>query len=184
MAPMGRGPEANALMAELEREGVRTKLCAKREGQGVPSAYVIRWVPATREGDPPGIKKSTKVERTVINYNPIPDLTHEEFIRLLSPLLYPVSPSTPNRSPTSPEARHIGDEVVHIPSAEPPFDWLHFEGRTAQTTLSNMTGIDGFVRDRGWRSKMVFSLDCMRPGRPGQDAVSSPYLGPGTTLTT
>lgn len=158
VAPLGRGPEASGLLNELEREGIRTKFCARREGEGVPSAYVIR----TSAG--PGRKSS----RTIINYNPIPDLTHEEFIRTLSPLLYPVL--TPSASPTSPS--YGGEDAVHVPSNEPPFDWLHFEGRTAQTTLSNMTGLDGFARDRGWRSKMVFSLDCMRAGRPGQEAVS------------
>ncbi|KAG8985146.1 hypothetical protein FRB90_004911 [Tulasnella sp. 427] len=157
VAPLGRGPEASALLNELEREGIRTKFCARREGEGVPSAYVIR----TSAG--PGRKSS----RTIINYNPIPDLTHEEFIRTLSPLLYPVL--TPSASPTSPS--YGGEDAIHIPSNEPPFDWLHFEGRTAQTTLSNMTGLDGLARDRGWRSRMVFSLDCMRAGRPGQEAL-------------
>lgn len=157
VAPIGRGPEASALLNELEREGVRTKFCARREGEGVPSAYVIK-----SSGGP-----GRKSNRTIINYNPIPDLTHEEFIRTLSPLLYPVL--TPSASPTSPN--YAGEEVFHVPSNDPPFDWLHFEGRTAQTTLSNMTGLDGFARDRGWRSRMVFSLDCMRAGRPGQEAL-------------
>lgn len=162
VAPLGRGPDASALLNELEREGVRTKFCARREGEGVPSAYVIR------NSAGPG----RKANRTIINYNPIPDLTHEEFIRTLSPLLYPVL--TPSASPTSPN--YGGEDAFHVPSNDPPFDWLHFEGRTAQTTLSNMTGLDGFARDRGWRSRMVFSLDCMRAGRPGQEAVSAGSL--------
>ncbi|KIO23461.1 hypothetical protein M407DRAFT_78022 [Tulasnella calospora MUT 4182] len=157
VAPLGRGPDASALLGELEKEGVRTKFCARREGEGVPSAYVIR------NSAGPG----RKANRTIINYNPIPDLTHEEFIRTLSPLLYPVL--TPSASPTSPN--YGGEDAFHVPSNDPPFDWLHFEGRTAQTTLSNMTGLDGFARDRGWRSRMVFSLDCMRAGRPGQEAL-------------
>ncbi|KAG8902689.1 hypothetical protein FRB99_004253 [Tulasnella sp. 403] len=172
VAPIGRGSEANALLGDLEREGVRTKLCARREGEGVPSAYVLKTLLTPKDST-----TKPKIKRTVINYNPIPDLTHEEFIRLLSPLLYPISTPTsshslspPNRSPTSPETR-IGEEAIHVPSLEPPFDWFHFEGRTAQTTLSNMTGLDGFARDRGWRARMVFSLDCMRAGRPGQDAL-------------
>ncbi|KAG9042016.1 hypothetical protein FS837_011448 [Tulasnella sp. UAMH 9824] len=95
VAPLGRGPDASALLNELEREGVRTKFCARREGEGVPSAYVIR------NSAGPG----RKATRTIINYNPIPDLTHEEFIRTLSPLLYPVL--TPSASPTKSYARSL-----------------------------------------------------------------------------
>ena len=186
VAPVGRGSEAAALLSELEKEGVRTKLCARREGEGVPCAYVVKTsvqVPIQGEangntnGQP---RMQTRVKRTVINYNPIPDLTHDEFVRLLGPLLYPPvshsnsqgSSSPTNRTPTTPEGRFSTDEGVYFLSPDPPVDWLHFEGRTAQTTLSNLTGLDGFARDRGWRNKMVFSLDCCRVGRQGQEAVS------------
>ncbi|KAG8840214.1 hypothetical protein FRB96_009531, partial [Tulasnella sp. 330] len=108
-----------------------------------------------------------KTVRTIINYNPIPDLTHEEFIRCLTPLLYPVPlsphPQSQQRSPPDDGGSGAGQD--------PLFDWLHFEGRTAQTTLSNMTGLDGFAKEREWRGKMIFSLDCTRPGRPGQEAL-------------
>ncbi|KAG8997556.1 hypothetical protein FRB94_007611 [Tulasnella sp. JGI-2019a] len=175
VAPMGRGSEASAILHDLEKEGVWTKLCARREGEGVPSAYVIKSVKEVRRDGSPrngegtsrehgGERPQTRLKtiRTIINYNPIPDLTHEEFIRCLTPLLYPV-PASPNPSRSPMEDAQVAQD--------PLFDWLHFEGRTAQTTLSNMTGLDGFAKEREWRGRMVFSLDCTRPGRPGQEAL-------------
>lgn len=52
-----------------------------------------------------------------------------------------------------------------------PFDWLHFEGRSVKTTLSNITGIDGLARERKWRSHCVFSVDVGRKARQGVEAV-------------
>ncbi|KAG8969343.1 hypothetical protein FRC03_003444 [Tulasnella sp. 419] len=173
VAPVGRGSDASALLTELEKEGVKTKLCAKREGEGVPSAYVLK----SHFSASSATKTAPKSTRTVINYNPIPDITHEEFIRLLAPVLYPnVTPSSPALPTTPPinaipDRPSLEDNFLAIPAQDTPFDWLHFEGRTAQTTLSNMTGLDGFLRDRGWRGRVVFSLDCMRAGRPGQEAL-------------
>lgn len=46
----------------------------------------------------------------------------------------------------------------------PPFDWMHFEARAVPATLSNMTGIDGLARERGWRSRCIFSLSISRAG--------------------
>jgi hypothetical protein len=96
-------------------------------------------------------------------YNPIPDVSHEEFIRLLSPLLCPPTYLSSNLSPTQ--------SVVFRPLANPPFDWMHFEGRTVQTTLNNLSGLDGLAREREWRDKMVFSVLLNKPGRQGQEAV-------------
>jgi hypothetical protein len=45
------------------------------------------------------------------------------------------------------------------------------QGRTVQTTLSNLTGLDGLAQERGWRNKVVFSVEISRPGRQGQEAV-------------
>lgn len=42
VAPIGSGPEGSALRIELEREGISTQLCPKRETDGVPKAFVIR----------------------------------------------------------------------------------------------------------------------------------------------
>ncbi|KAG8867234.1 hypothetical protein FRB98_004292, partial [Tulasnella sp. 332] len=44
VAPMGRASEASSILHDLEKEGVWTKLCARSEGEGVPSAYVIKSV--------------------------------------------------------------------------------------------------------------------------------------------
>ena len=41
IAPIGTGPEGEALRVELQREGISTQLCARREADGVPKAFVI-----------------------------------------------------------------------------------------------------------------------------------------------
>ena len=127
----------------------------------------------------------------MINNNPLPDITHEEFVSLLGPVLVPENyaylgssttspPGTPNSigcgtpgqarrsisatSPTSPSARLSN-------SSPAPMDWIHFEGRSVKTTLSNMVGLDGLARERKWRSHCVFSLDACKV-RQGIEAVS------------
>lgn len=42
LAPIGSGPEGAAIRIELEREGISTQLCPKREADGVPKAFVLR----------------------------------------------------------------------------------------------------------------------------------------------
>lgn len=131
--------------------------------------------------------------KTVINHNPLPDITHEDFVSLLGPLLapenypqiplppaltpsLPVQGSTPSLPTTSPRPSQSGPRPVPFlfnPNSPAPFDWLHFEGRSVKTTLSNMTGLDGLARERKWRSHCVFSLDVGRKGRQGVEAVSS-----------
>ena len=61
--------------------------------------------------------------------------------------------------------------VITNPNSPAPFEWLHFEGRSVKTTLSNITGLDGLARERKWRSHCVFSLDVGRKGRQGIEAV-------------
>lgn len=53
------------------------------------------------------------------------------------------------------------------PTTPAPFDWLHFEGRSVRTTLTNMMGIDGLARERKWRRYCVFSVDVGRRARAG-----------------
>jgi len=108
-------------------------------------------------------------QQTIINYNPLPDITHEEFVTMLGPLLIPENYAHLVPSPSSPPAVN--------PSFPPnntnaPFEWLHFEGRSVKTTLSNMVGIDGLARERKWRNRCVFSLDVGRKARQGVQAVS------------
>lgn len=52
-----------------------------------------------------------------------------------------------------------------------PFDWIHFEGRSVKTTLSNMMGLEGLARERKWRSHCVFSVDIGRRAKQGVEAV-------------
>lgn len=113
----------------------------------------------------------------MVNHNPIPDVVHDEFVRLVAPLLSPPTPS----SGLEPDL------------SQAPFEWLHFEvgfnlvrcehvlilfgqGRTVQTTLSNLTGLDGLAQERGWRNRVVFSVEISRPGRQGQEAVRTCQL--------
>jgi ketohexokinase len=154
IAPIGGGPEGNALVRELEEARVSTRLCARRDGEGIPTAFIIN-----ADGGR---------SQTVVNYNPIPDITHDEFVQLISPLIYPQY-ANPN-SRLSPVPPHMQDPSLIDPSI-PPFDWIHFEGRTAQTTLNNMKGLDGLFREREWRHQIVISLEVGKPGRQGQEAL-------------
>jgi hypothetical protein len=120
-------------------------------------------------------------------------MTHDEFVSRLGPVLapenydIPSSPPPPHSSPSPasalpphPHGRKRSGSGHQIYGASPgtagyfphnisgggapPFDWMHFEGRAVQTTLANMTGIDGLARERGWRPRCVFSLQMSRAG--------------------
>ena len=130
--------------------------------------------------------------RTVINNNPLPDITHEEFVSLLGPVLVPENyaylnsgtssnpsspplyptqgPSNPRPSLSSPPGRppHLS---LHPSSSPAPLDWIHFEGRSVKTTLNNLVGLDGLAREKKWRSHCVFSVDVGRKTRQGVEAV-------------
>lgn len=132
----------------------------------------------------------------VVHHNPLPDITHEDFVSLLGPLLAPENyPSTGMTSgPTNPQlsstslsttsanprpstgSRPPGSQNLLNPNSPAPFDWLHFEGRTVKTTLNNITGLDGLARERKWRSHCVFSIDIGRKGRQGVEAVCLGYF--------
>jgi len=133
--------------------------------------------------------------KTVVNHNPLPDITHEDFVSILGPLLAPENypPTPPTTTPTAPTYGSSSSLVppptsgtprpsqsgprpplspsLFNPNSPAPFDWLHFEGRSVKTTLSNITGIDGLARERKWRSHCVFSVDVGRRGRQGVEAV-------------
>lgn len=132
--------------------------------------------------------------RTVVNHNPLPDITHEEFVTMLGPLLAPenymyllpspsdsptivpatpLTPISPSLSPQQSRSPRPGTPAhMSNPNSPAPFDWLHFEGRSVKTTLSNITGLDGLARERKWRSHCVFSVDVGRRGRQGVEAVN------------
>lgn len=95
----------------------------------------------------------------MINHNPIPDITHEEYFRILGPLLY--------------STLHSGGETPRFgqPTPGPPVDWFHFEGRSAHTTSENLQGLDSWLREREWRHRVVLSVELGRPGRVGQENV-------------
>ncbi|CUA69331.1 hypothetical protein RSOLAG22IIIB_08452 [Rhizoctonia solani] len=140
IAPVGSGPEGEAMLKELDAANVNTRLCVRRDASGVPAAYIMCATDGTK---------------SVVNHNPIPDILHDEFVRLVAPLLSPPTPAS----------------GIEPDLSQAPFEWLHFEGRTVQTTLSNMTGLDGLAQERGWRNKVVFSVEISRPGRQGQEAL-------------
>lgn len=164
IAPIGGGGEGASLRVELERERISTELCARRESEGVPKAFIIKSSESVCQfasiNELMCMSAIDDTEtHTIINHNPIPDITHEEFIRLLGPLLFPSIPEPP--SPAS-ESRN---------SPPPPIDWMHFEGRNTPTTLANMTGIDGWLREKEWRHRVVLSVEIGKPGRQGQEKV-------------
>lgn len=107
-------------------------------------------------------------QQTIINHNPLPDITHEEFVTMLGPLLIPENYAHLVPPPNSPPPANPS----FPPSTNAPFEWLHFEGRSVKTTLNNMVGIDGLARERKWRNHCVFSVDVGRKARQGVQAVS------------
>ncbi|KAJ3821888.1 hypothetical protein EV361DRAFT_793810 [Lentinula raphanica] len=168
VASLGGSEEGRMLIKELEREGVNTRYCKVWPDSGVPSAWVIQ----ATEND----------ARTVINHNPLPDITHEEFVSLLGPLLVPENYymySSPSPSPTltsssgpapSPSSINQSPNILN-PNSPAPLDWIHFEGRSVKTTLNNITGLDSLARERKWRSHCVFSVDVGRRSRQGIEAL-------------
>ncbi|KAI0086802.1 hypothetical protein BDY19DRAFT_958799 [Irpex rosettiformis] len=164
VAPLGGNEEGCMILRDLEREKVSTRYCKIWEEAGVPSAWVLH--------------ADDTDTRTVINNNPLPDITHEEFVSLLGPILAPenysylgMNQNTPlNSASTGASPR----PSVNLPSpnASPaPLDWIHFEGRSVKTTLSNIMGLDGLARERKWRSHCVFSVDVGRRARQGIEAL-------------
>ncbi|KAH9931749.1 hypothetical protein B0H21DRAFT_699790 [Amylocystis lapponica] len=189
VASLGGNEEGKMIIRELEKERVSTRFCKIWDDAGVPSA----WVLCAGDTD----------TRAVINNNPLPDITHEDFISLLGPLLAPenygymspvatpaspIIPATTNHAVTNLNALQPRTSIsAPLPSPPPPpppplpalrannspapFDWVHFEGRSVKTTLSNIMGLDGLARERKWRSHCVFSVDVGRRTRQGVEAL-------------
>ncbi|KAF9533812.1 hypothetical protein CPB83DRAFT_844555 [Crepidotus variabilis] len=180
VASLGGNEEGRMILRDLENEGIVTKFCKIWRDAGVPNS----WVLYSAEDN----------SRMVVHHNPLPDITHEDFVSLLGPLLAPENfPPAPTFSPTNsqygssttlsppspnpPRPSMSGSRstpttpILSNPNSPAPFDWLHFEGRTVKTTLSNITGLDGLARERKWRSHCVFSLDVGRRSRQGVEAL-------------
>ncbi|KAF9036208.1 hypothetical protein BJ165DRAFT_1354887 [Panaeolus papilionaceus] len=177
VAPLAGNEEGRAILRDLEVEGVITQYCKIWRNSGVPSAWVLH--------------SAEDNSKTVVNHNPLPDITHEDFVSLLGPLLAPenypqhvqttptLTPTAPSYSPSNPATprpsqsgpRPPTTPALYNPNSPAPFDWLHFEGRSVKTTLSNITGLDGLARERKWRSHCVFSVDVGRKGRQGVEAL-------------
>ncbi|KAF8656182.1 hypothetical protein AX16_002622 [Volvariella volvacea WC 439] len=178
VASLGGNDEARMIQRDLENEGVSTRYCKIWRDAGVPSAWILH-----------SAEDST---RTVINHNPLPDITHEEFVSLLGPLLAPenypqlqsptpsplqsyashnVPATSPSATPRPSQSGPRPPNTLYNPHSPAPFDWLHFEGRSVKTTLNNITGLDGLARERKWRSHCVFSVDVGKKGRQGVEAL-------------
>lgn len=153
VASLGGAQEARVVTRELELEGVSTRYCKVWEGAGVPAAWLLH------AGD--------TNNQSVINHNPLPDIPHEEFVSLMGPLLVPEH----YPSPESPLASPPLSPPPLSPNIGAPFEWIHFEGRSVKTTLSNIKGLDGLARERRWRSQCVFSVDVGRRARQGIEAL-------------
>lgn len=76
----------------------------------------------------------------------------------------------PGNAAQSRPSTSAGRPPINSPA---PVDWIHFEGRSVKTTLSNIMGLDGLARERKWRSHCVFSVDVGRRARQGVEAVRS-----------
>ncbi|THH15456.1 hypothetical protein EW146_g5023 [Bondarzewia mesenterica] len=171
VASLGGNDEGKEVIRELDKIGVNTRYCKMWDDVGVPGAWVLH----ANDTD----------SQTVINHNPLPDISHEEFVSLLGPILapenYPVSSAELSSSlpqPNPPPRPSLSAPTVGSPSSNTsqwqspaPFDWLHFEGRSVKTTLNNIAGIDGLARERKWRSYCVFSIDVGRRARQGVEAL-------------
>lgn len=178
VAPLGGNDDGKQIIRELETERVSTKYCKIWEEAGVPSAWVLH--------------ADDTDARTVINNNPLPDITHEDFISLLGPLIAPenyayLSPTSQAAAgPTHPIGSiphtvqprkslsnlHASVERSTVNTNTPaPFEWIHFEGRSVKTTLSNIMGLEGLARERKWRNHCTFSVDIGRRARQGVEAL-------------
>ncbi|KAH9895977.1 hypothetical protein C8Q73DRAFT_690339 [Cubamyces lactineus] len=175
VAPLGGNEEGRMVINDLEKERVSTRFCKIWPEAGVPSAWVLH--------------ADDTDSRTVINNNPLPDITHEEFISLLGPLLVPENYTYMNMPPTPPVVNQQAPGSSNLApgsSSQPrasmsaprppvnspaPIDWFHFEGRSVKTTLTNIMGLDGLARERKWRSHCVISVDVGRRARQGVEAL-------------
>ncbi|KAH7920980.1 hypothetical protein BV22DRAFT_762892 [Leucogyrophana mollusca] len=177
IASLGDNDDAVRLRDELENQGISTRYCKIWEGKGVPCAWVMHALDTNT--------------RSVINHNPLPDISHEDFIALLGPLLAPenyahVAPAQPSpatqsqpRVSQSGSRPHSSSGRPHSNSSPPtpnpaspaPFDWLHFEARSVKATLANILGVDGLARERKWRSHCVFSVDLGRRAKEGVEVL-------------
>jgi hypothetical protein len=97
----------------------------------------------------------------VIAHNPLPDLTHADFVQLLGPLLAPAAYAP--HLPTPPPSPSPG---------APPMDWLHVDAKSARTARADLAGLASLAAERGWRRAVVLSADLARlPPGPDTDAV-------------
>jgi hypothetical protein len=164
--------------------------------------YPIKHTPTFLPADDP-------TTRAIINHNPLPELTHEDFVSLLGPILVPEhynglqshhwhshpflpqfppthavygpGPGLPPPIPPLPAHQQNQNQLPSPPLTSPPpplppntpglphnppFTFLHFTGRHKEAdkiTLLNLTGVDSLARDRFWRDKTTFALDCTVP---------------------
>jgi hypothetical protein len=154
IAPLG-GPNMKTM---LETEGVSSKYCKIHPELGTPGAWVLH-------------AHDTNT-RTIIYHNPLPNLSHEDFVSLLGPLLVPE-----NYPPLEDSLTSNGNDPQTLDST-PPFDWLHFEGRDVKTTMNNMSALDRHSQERSWRRHCVFSADLSRKPLQGLEPVSSTFIQP------
>ncbi|KAG6333531.1 hypothetical protein ID866_5556 [Astraeus odoratus] len=101
IASLGGTADAQRLRDALETSGIRTKYCKIWPGLGVPSA----WVMHARDTS----------ERTVINHNPLPEVSHEDFIALLGPVLAPENYVGVNQSHLQPPAGIVREQQSGSP---------------------------------------------------------------------
>lgn len=87
--------------------------------------------------------------RTVINHDFLLEITHEEFVGLLGPLLVPenyhvyespASTAAPVLATLSAPLSPSGPIQIPNPTSSSPLDWMHFEGRSVREKGSGEAG--------------------------------------------
>ena len=96
------------------------------------------------------ISSSATTSRTIINHNPLPEMTYDEFVKTTETLL-----GYSNSTSAGPDA--AADERL----------WFHFEGRIPETTLQCIRYIRSCLSSKGRSVDLKISVELEKPGREG-----------------
>ncbi|KAF8493556.1 hypothetical protein JB92DRAFT_2835155 [Gautieria morchelliformis] len=127
--------EGARVVSELEAVGVATAFSVVRGRKGVPAAWGTKTV--TCVAPPPRAPRPA-----YSNHNLLPDMTHDEFVACLGPVLAPETyapfslPLPPVSAPSLPTlASPAGAPCPQCPGPDMPLlDWMHLECCAAQMT--------------------------------------------------
>ncbi|KAI8801805.1 Ribokinase-like protein [Cladochytrium replicatum] len=120
------------------------------------------------------ISTTDPASRTIINYNPCPDLTAEEFATQMGPALdgRRIATTNPIGDMTSP----ISKEESHAST------WIHFEGRNTKETIRMIEFLDAFYLHDGSARRKSFSSRTPT-GNPVLSASTPPSVAVSPSLS-